>query len=445
MCFRAIGEVDREQGVLSNVAVVTEGEAKGHGVNLDAEFVGKVVADGNAAGARGLKARFGHPTMSSTALGTFLGRYKNFREESADGRAIARADLFLSGNAKETPQGNLFDYVTGLASEDPSAFGASIVFKPGARYLRRDGEKKYIGGDVQPERGEPVFVDCEELVACDLVDDPAANPDGLFSQWSRATWAGQVTEFLDLHPHIFDLFEENPDVMRGFLVRYREYLARKGKSMATDLESAAETALDQGTEAEEAEALDVDPGDTSEEVDTEAASAEADGETVEANTGETPDAEATGEGETADDAGEPAPEATDAIDPEADTDVLPPSDSPQEQGSKTDGERFLEAFGDVGGVWFAKGLTFEQAQAAYVAKLKEENGELRSRLEALDADGEDPLSFATAPTAPAGDFVSQAKAKAEAEEITFSKAASLLAKENPKLHAEYKRSARESE
>jgi hypothetical protein len=48
---------------------------------------------------------------------------------------------------------------------------------------------------------------------------------------------------------------------------------------------------------------------------------------------------------------------------------------------KSDGKRFLDAFGDRGGRWFAEGLSFEEAQIKYSAELSAENDELRRRLE----------------------------------------------------------------
>ena len=121
--FLATGNVDRGREVIEDVAIVQEGEAKGHGFQLDADFVRDVVRQGNEAGSKGIKARFGHPTMSATSLGTFLGRFKNFREDTIDGKALARADLFLSRAAKDTPSGNRYDYVLTLAEDDAKAFG----------------------------------------------------------------------------------------------------------------------------------------------------------------------------------------------------------------------------------------------------------------------------------------------------------------------------------
>ena len=47
---------------------------------------------------------------------------------------------------------------------------------------------------------------------------------------------------------------------------------------------------------------------------------------------------------------------------------------------KDEGKRFLEAFGDRGGRWFAEGLSFEEAQTKFTAELRAENEELKKRL-----------------------------------------------------------------
>lgn len=266
------GRIDHEAGIVEGVKVCTEGEAKGHGVNLDAEFVEAVVRFGNER-KQGLKARFGHPNMCSTALGTFLGRHKNFRTETTtrdDGsKALtAIADLFLSNEAKDTPNGNLHDYVLGLAQNEPDMFGTSIVFTPG-RYYRKTtkGQKVYHqwetndkgerlisesgeasfkwvddnGKEVDPSKVEIIerdYVECAALHACDCVDDPAAN-DGLFSRFSQETIAGQITEFLDLHPEVWGAIQDNPSIVAAlarygekvdeFMQSYRAYREQNGK------------------------------------------------------------------------------------------------------------------------------------------------------------------------------------------------------------------------
>lgn len=57
---------------------------------------------------------------------------------------------------------------------------------------------------------------------------------------------------------------------------------------------------------------------------------------------------------------------------------------------QTDGQKFLAAFGDKGGVWFAEGKSFAEAQALHLADLKSqlavkdtEIADLKTRLSAL--------------------------------------------------------------
>ena len=207
--------VDLDKGIISGVAVVTAGGAKGHGVMLDTSFVKDVVEYGNDK-KNGIKARFGHPNMCSTALGTFIGRIKNFRNDGD----IARADLFMSGEAKDTPHGNLYEYVLGMANNEPDMFGLSIVFTPGDKYqISKDGKKIGSNDDEYDSQKEP-FVELSALHACDIVDDPAANPDGLFSAWSADTFAGQATEFFDTHPEVFEVLRAKPEIVNEFLSRY---------------------------------------------------------------------------------------------------------------------------------------------------------------------------------------------------------------------------------
>lgn len=239
-------QVDQEAGVIRTVKVCSEGEAAGHGFHVDEEFIATLVSQGNGS-KKGLKARFGHPTMCSEALGTFIGRFKNFSKGTTvrdDGTkaACCFADLHLSESAKDTPNGDLHGYVMAMAENEADMFGTSIVFKTGPRYRRNSkGEKIYPRNqagewnDEFDQAGGPDYVECEQLMACDCVDDPAAN-DGLFSGFAGETVAGQISDFLDLHPQLFQLLEDNPEVMEviaqhgdkfeEFFSRYREYRAR---------------------------------------------------------------------------------------------------------------------------------------------------------------------------------------------------------------------------
>ena len=208
--FGAPESVDREAEVLHGVAVVTEGPTNDGRYTLNSEFLDRVIEDGNAL-SMGAKVRFGHPNMCGTALGTAVGRAKNFRR---DGK-IARADIQLLETSHSAPSGDLGAYIMELADEAPDMFGTSIAFELGKL-------------DEQPEghEGPPIAL-MNRLLAVDVVDDPAANTGLYGEQFSADTLAGQVTVFLDEHPEVMDILANKPEIVDEFLGRYREYRTRR--------------------------------------------------------------------------------------------------------------------------------------------------------------------------------------------------------------------------
>ena len=200
-------------GVIHAVAVMTAGNVKdSRGWEIDQITLDQIVAAGNAHDNLGLKSRFGHPNMSGNALGTFLGRAKNFYR---DGN-VARADLYISKTAYNTPEGDLASYVLGLAEKDPEAFGTSVVM--GDYTL----EYKTNADGTKQEDGQgnklPPMLRVQTLMAVDVVDDPAAN-NSLFGKFfnDSVQLSAKATEFLD------NLLN-NPDAVDyvlAFLERFR--------------------------------------------------------------------------------------------------------------------------------------------------------------------------------------------------------------------------------
>lgn len=207
--------IDREKGIIKDIILCQTGEAKGHDLFINNQFIDKVVHLGNEI-KPGIKARFGHPNICSTALGTYLGRYKNFRK--VDNTAVA--DLFLDSTSKKSPNGNLYDYVLDLAESNPDMFGASIAFKAG----KADKRLETIDG----KEIEKSYATIVKLHACDLVDDPAAT-EGLFETFHEDDFAFQVSVFLDEHPEIYELLNKKPEILTEFLNNYEQYKTRKNE------------------------------------------------------------------------------------------------------------------------------------------------------------------------------------------------------------------------
>lgn len=181
-----MGVDDGGQPVVRGFSVITKGEALGHSLFVDDAFLDAVVeagAEAESRGKRGLKSRFAHPAMLTDSIGTLLGRVKSFRR---DGDQV-RADLHLAESARRSPKGDLAAYLTALAKEDPEAFGASIVF---TRDLA--AEEAFASAHADEDSGRFRSPDStnthnlrhvrlKALHAADFVDDPAANPAGVFS------------------------------------------------------------------------------------------------------------------------------------------------------------------------------------------------------------------------------------------------------------------------
>jgi hypothetical protein len=205
--------IDREyedsqfKGMIKGVAVMSKGNVKDvRGWEIDDTTLEQVIAAGNKP-KLGLKSRFGHPNMSSTALGTYLGRIRNLRLDGA----VVRGDLYLSKTAYTAPAGDLASYVLDLADNDPAAFGTSVVlgdYDLEARVEKDGTRKKDSTGNYLPP-----LLRVKSLFAVDVVDDPAAN-NGFFSK--DVGFSAEMTEFLDT-------FLSNPanvEFAKAFLDRY---------------------------------------------------------------------------------------------------------------------------------------------------------------------------------------------------------------------------------
>jgi hypothetical protein len=187
------GGAGDDPAVLPGIALITRGEALGHGVWIDQSFVASVGAALKSK-PEGVKSRFTHPSLSADGLGKFLGRVTG-GDLDASGD-IVRGSLKFAEVASNAPDGDLAGYVRNLAKEDPESFGASIVFEHdepamiefalanGAewaedRYGRYLSLEKYKSPDPLNTKNM-LHVRLKSLVAVDIVDEPAANPDGLF-------------------------------------------------------------------------------------------------------------------------------------------------------------------------------------------------------------------------------------------------------------------------
>lgn len=357
---------DEGAGIIRGMAIITRGEALGHGMWIDETFLSQVSSAVNTK-AGGVKQRFTHPSLSGDGLGKGLGRTKN----SVRDGDVVRGDLHFSKLSHKTPDGDLAEYIMGMADESPEDFGNSIAFEhdPAAeeKFALDHGatwkEDPYLGrylcfdAFVSPDpMNTENLPHCRlgELRAVDVVDDPAANPNGLFHKGQEVPEAAEKLMCFALglsaerpEQSVFDI---NPDRITGFVQRFLSNHGLEITKMRSEMSVKTAPEVEDPVEELAPAAVETDESD-------------------EGATPEAVDVSAT----------DPVPEKTDSA------------------TGLSAGKKFLQAFGDKGGVWFAEGKTFDEAQSLFNQELREqnerlaaENKQLKDQATALR--GEDPVS-----------------------------------------------------
>lgn len=387
---------EKKSGFIPGVSFITKGEALGHGYWIDEVFL-QQVADACAADPKGKKSRFTHPSLSGDGMGKYLGRAKG---GVLDGICV-RGDLHLSPLSRKSPDGDLGGYVMELADDDPEAFGASIVFlhdyaaekeflvANGAEYDEEYGWYGFTSPDPENVMHLP-HARLSELHAVDVVDDPAANPNGLFYRGQEIPQgADELLSYglgLSEQKPAQSVFNVDPDRVAGFLGRFLDrhnlsLVSKEGEAMPP-----IANALKKGSKLSEAT---TDPEKKEEETpagETSASDTEKNGEestAAEGEEGDEIDPPEGGEGKGAD----PVPSEK-------------PKEGEEEEGALTGAKRYQKAFGrELGSIYFADGLSFEDASAEFSkaqAKANEalsaENKTLKDQLEAAKGEGT-PVGF----------------------------------------------------
>jgi hypothetical protein len=150
LCFAESGEIDFDAGIIRNVSVMTKGPARGHELMIDDTTLEQVLSAANEF-QNGVKVKVDH----GGGVFSIVGSVKNFRIEGDK----LKADLHLLKTAEKVA------HILELARELPDTFGMSVS----------------IHGQHETKDGE-TFARCSRIRSCDIVTDPAANPDGLLSE-----------------------------------------------------------------------------------------------------------------------------------------------------------------------------------------------------------------------------------------------------------------------
>jgi hypothetical protein len=171
--------------IIEGVSVISVGEAKGHGLFVDAQTLREVKACAETY-AGGVKVNLDH----GAGIKDIIGFVDNFR---IIGQKLV-ADLNLLQNAERR------EYVLEIAEKLPDTFGISIAFSGPVREI--DGKR---------------FASCEELYSADLVQTPAANPTGLFSFEAKAV--DKFSQPMEDAPEKPEMENGNEDPMKEVMSR----------------------------------------------------------------------------------------------------------------------------------------------------------------------------------------------------------------------------------
>lgn len=241
-----VAGLEHPVSVIRNVsAMQADVEALGHGCMTDlkalhmlAEMGNKAVAKYQARGAKlpGLKTRFGHPGISSSALGTHVANGRNFRVENGK---LLQDDYFLR-SAEVSPHGNLTEYLSRYLNESSEHFGKSVVIWADRAWVLNDGTERTVEYDEEwggyanrPDDDELQYelpvIRPTSFEACDYVDEPAANRDGVFSQLS-SLFSGTSPLSQEVFQAIDSVLEENNLPPVKVVDTVTAYLAWRGHS-----------------------------------------------------------------------------------------------------------------------------------------------------------------------------------------------------------------------
>jgi hypothetical protein len=148
--FNAIdGRIDSDEGVIKDVSLITMGDARGHGLEVDDVTLAQLKTSMEAASSPGIKAKLNH----RSGVEAVFGYINNF---SIQGNKL-KGDLNLLKHHKDYAQ--TMEQIATM----PGQIGLSVAFQ---------GDKEAKGGKT--------LARCKRIISVDLVADPAANPDGMF-------------------------------------------------------------------------------------------------------------------------------------------------------------------------------------------------------------------------------------------------------------------------
>lgn len=251
------GVVDRENGIVRGVSVITAGvEAKGHKLHVDKKTLQQMHELAEEKGQVPVKWNHG---SGADAVNGFL---TNFRIE---GNKL-KADWHLLKTHEK------FDQALELAERMPENVGFSTSFagqpelEDGTKVHRPDDRTKthytmQRGARVPVPKDAVMLARCTDLVSVDLVATPAANPDGMFEVMGRIqepeapATVDTVDEGMAEKPTPGSTPENQEDASKILLGEFRQFAASVNERL---------TRLEQGDDDDDDDADDDEGGEGAE-------------------------------------------------------------------------------------------------------------------------------------------------------------------------------------
>jgi len=176
-CFSVeSGPVSREDGTILDVSILTEGEAKGHGMMISQKTLESSIT---LLLGKSIPAYLSHAGASGDRLLTEAGYFSGFYRDK--NKIRARKFTALESFKKYEPE--KYDRLFEIAEVAPHTFGVSIVFEGQLFWEMSDGSERPLedGWDApENSRFSIPTVRPLQITSADFVDTPAAN-GALFS------------------------------------------------------------------------------------------------------------------------------------------------------------------------------------------------------------------------------------------------------------------------
>lgn len=215
---RGFAEADasNDDNIIRNVSLITVGEAKGHGCNIDLTTLEGLLAASKRF-KNGVRCNLGH----FTGIENSFGHATDLRIK--DDKLIADLNLFQEHKD--------FSLVKKQIATIPDTFGFSVFF---------DGPDEEIEKEIDGAKVKIPFARCKEdsFYSADLVSEPAANPSGVFQRglMDGPTARGQIDSNVDTKKEITmaDDIKDTPDFKKDIndlLAKHSEHMAKMNERM----------------------------------------------------------------------------------------------------------------------------------------------------------------------------------------------------------------------